>query len=622
MENAKRDQNFVPTLLGVSNVDGATPVPIYADPVTHRLLVDLPSGTGTVTSVSVVSANGFAGTVATATTTPAITLSTTVTGILYGNGTSVSALTIGSGLQLVGSTLSTTGGGTGDVVGPASATDNALARFNTTTGKLLQDGTLSASDVAAGAVTLATIGNNDLVLATGNVTTGSITIADGVDGDITIAPNGDGYTYVNAKNLYIVGNSTGVFGPIVTFLHDSATPAANDIVSTLDFKGRDSAANEQSYAGIQTVALDTTSTSEDGKLVFYVTTAGSSADELELTGAALYPTTNDGLALGISGTAFSDLFLASGGVINWSAGDMSLTHSAGTLTVSNTATGALGPILTLYQDSASPAAADSVGLINFNGKDSAGNLQTYGTVAGVIVDPTNTTEAGKLVFGVGTPGASTNKLELYTNSLSPAANDGIALGTTALMWSDLFLASGGVINFNNGNATLTHSTGLLTSNVPLSLGTSNALTAGTIELGAASDTTLSRSAAGVLAVEGVVIPSISSTNTLTNKRVTPRVGTTTSSATPTINTDNVDYYSLTAQTVDITSFTTNLSGTPTDGQMLRISITGTAARAITWGSSFEASTVALPTTTVTTNRLDVGFVWNAATSKWRCIASA
>jgi hypothetical protein len=46
---------------------------------------------GTVTSVSVVSANGFAGTVATATTTPAITISTTITGLLKGNGTAISA---------------------------------------------------------------------------------------------------------------------------------------------------------------------------------------------------------------------------------------------------------------------------------------------------------------------------------------------------------------------------------------------------------------------------------------------------------------------------------------------------------------------------------------------------
>jgi len=38
--NARRDENDVPTLLGVSNVDEETTVPIYADPVTHALLVD------------------------------------------------------------------------------------------------------------------------------------------------------------------------------------------------------------------------------------------------------------------------------------------------------------------------------------------------------------------------------------------------------------------------------------------------------------------------------------------------------------------------------------------------------------------------------------------------------
>jgi len=51
---------------------------------------------GTVTSVSVVSANGLAGTVATATTTPAITLSTSITGVLKGNGTAISAATAGT----------------------------------------------------------------------------------------------------------------------------------------------------------------------------------------------------------------------------------------------------------------------------------------------------------------------------------------------------------------------------------------------------------------------------------------------------------------------------------------------------------------------------------------------
>jgi len=112
------------------------------------------------------------------------------------------------------------------------------------------------------------------------------------------------------------------------------------------------------------------------------------------------------------------------------------------------------------------------------------------------------------------------------------------------------------------------------------------------------------------------------TNTLTNKRITARTGTTTSSATPTINTDNVDFFSITGQLVDITNMSTNLTGIPTDGQTLWIAITGTAARAITWGASFEASTIALPTTTVTTARLDVAFIWNAVTSKWRCVGVA
>lgn len=142
--------------------------------------------------------------------------------------------------------------------------------------------------------------------------------------------------------------------------------------------------------------------------------------------------------------------------------------------------------------------------------------------------------------------------------------------------------------------------------------------------------TLSVSASGILkgaggvlasAIAGTDYVSPSSTETQTNKRITARVGSTTSSATPTINTDNVDVYKLTAQAVDITSMSTNLTGTPADNDCLIIEITGTSARAVTWGASFEASTVALPTTTVGTAMLAVAFLWNTATSKWRCVAS-
>ena len=65
---------------------------LYYDTTTKRVTYGAaPSGSGSVSTVSVVSANGFAGTVATATTTPAITLTTTVTGLLKGNGTAISA---------------------------------------------------------------------------------------------------------------------------------------------------------------------------------------------------------------------------------------------------------------------------------------------------------------------------------------------------------------------------------------------------------------------------------------------------------------------------------------------------------------------------------------------------
>ena len=57
---------------------------------------------------------------------------------------------------------------------------------------------------------------------------------------------------------------------------------------------------------------------------------------------------------------------------------------------------------------------------------------------------------------------NSKEMVLVENALTPGTSDGIALGTGSLMWSDLFLASGSVINLNNGNVTLTHSSNTLT----------------------------------------------------------------------------------------------------------------------------------------------------------------
>lgn len=114
----------------------------------------------------------------------------------------------------------------------------------------------------------------------------------------------------------------------------------------------------------------------------------------------------------------------------------------------------------------------------------------------------------------------------------------------------------------------------------------------------------------------------SATQTLTNKRITLRTGTTASSATPTINTDNVDMYSITALAANITSMTTNLSGTPSDGDklLLRIKDNG-SSRTITWGASFVSSGIAtLLAATAAGKQHTVGLIYSSATSKWVCLA--
>jgi len=109
--------------------------------------------------------------------------------------------------------------------------------------------------------------------------------------------------------------------------------------------------------------------------------------------------------------------------------------------------------------------------------------------------------------------------------------------------------------------------------------------------------------------------------TVTNKRIVRRVGSTTSSATPAINTDNYDQFNITALATPITSMSSGLSGTPNDGQplLVRVKDAGTA-QAISWGSSWRAIGIGLPTTTIVSKTLYVGAVYNSADSKWDVLA--
>jgi hypothetical protein len=107
------------------------------------------------------------------------------------------------------------------------------------------------------------------------------------------------------------------------------------------------------------------------------------------------------------------------------------------------------------------------------------------------------------------------------------ANDVSGLGTGVATALGTAVGSAGAPVVNGGaggtpsSISLTNGTGLPVSGITAS--TSTALGVGSIELGHATDTTLTRSSAGVLAVEGVVVDTISAANTLTNKTLTAPV---------------------------------------------------------------------------------------------------
>lgn len=360
-----------------------------------------PAGTGTVTSVSVVSANGFAGSVATATTTPAITISTTITGILSGNGTAISAAsTTGSGSVVLATspTLVT------PTLGVASATSInkvALTAPATSATLTIADGkTLTASN------TLTFTG------------TDSSSVAFGAGGTVTYTSNNLSVfaATTSAQLAGVISDETGsgalVFGtsPVFTTditlpntgLHILDTNATHDLIIA---PGSNLTADRTLtvITGDAAVNLDLTAVTDEYVLAYDTGTntwrgvaggggggASTALDNLASVAinAALVLGTSDAFALGSATKQWSDLFLAEGGVINWDNGDVTITQT--------------------------------------------GNVLSFA-------------------------GAST-RYEFDAN-LTPTSSDGAALGTTALMFSDLFLASGAVINFNNGNLTLTHSAG-------------------------------------------------------------------------------------------------------------------------------------------------------------------
>jgi len=147
------------------------------DAPTFRTAIGAGTGSGTVTAVSVVSANGFAGS-SSGGATPALTLSTSVTGVIKGDGTAISAATSGT-----------------DYSAGTSALTTGILKSTTTTGAL-------SIAVAADFPTL----NQNTTGSAATLTTGR-TIA--ITGDLAYtSPSFDGSTNVTAAGTLATVNAT------------------------------------------------------------------------------------------------------------------------------------------------------------------------------------------------------------------------------------------------------------------------------------------------------------------------------------------------------------------------------------------------------------------------------
>jgi hypothetical protein len=154
----------------------------------------------------------------------ALTLSAALPVTSGGTGTTTPGLVPGTNVTITGTwpnqTVNSTASGTGDVVGPASATDSSLAAFDGTTGKLIKQagvvtvaqggtGTATPALVAGSNVTITGTWPNQTIASTGGGAGGG----DLLENAQTIATD---FTVTAAKNALAVGPVTINSGISVT----------------------------------------------------------------------------------------------------------------------------------------------------------------------------------------------------------------------------------------------------------------------------------------------------------------------------------------------------------------------------------------------------------------------
>jgi len=114
--------------------------------------------------------------------------------------------------------------------------------------------------------------------------------------------------------------------------------------------------------------------------------------------------------------------------------------------------------------------------------------------------------------------------------------------------------------------------------------------------------------------------SLTGAETLTNKRINPRIYSTSSasSLTPEIDTYDIFEFTALAENLTINNYS---SSTPVNGEMMMFIIkdNGTS-RTISWGNKYASGDVTLPTATTAGKWLYIGLKYNSTADKWHCLA--
>jgi hypothetical protein len=252
----------------------------------------------------------------------------------------------------------------------------------------------------------------------------------GIVGDqFTLPPGSDTF-----PSLFIsqVDNDGG--GPTYSTFKSTTTPAASDYVGGFAGFSKDSGGTDvEQYGGLQFFIADPTDGAEYGSAVINVMSNGATTNMAEFSAD--------------TGIIFTDPL---------GFPTFNIDTDGGGLVVNNADDGIGGTSVFMQSDSATPLAGDTVGSFSFVGRDSGGNQAQYGSFSNRIVDPTNTTESGHMIFQVISAGSLLDVAAFGPGAqVRPVTSDGAALGSVSFQWSDLFLFEGGVINWDNSDVTIT-----------------------------------------------------------------------------------------------------------------------------------------------------------------------